>query len=124
MLKAKIKDNIVPYEVNITYSLREVRKIIYDYIFHYKCSIDFYSKAKVIKSVYSPASDVYSFYLNSYGVCTYIQDRIKKNVNLNLMLKDVLIDEIDDDIVCIEFVVKNEEKISLNKKYNIKIIAI
>lgn len=121
-----------PYEFNLSLRLKEVTSIIDRFIVEYELNIPNSHKFfiygttndKLIKSVYSPKSDVFQFYLNSEKLCEYIKCRIDTNPNLNKLLEKVLIDKIDDDIVILELVINDSKMIDLNNKHKVKTLVL
>ena len=82
-------------------------------------------KNKVNKIVYVPKSDTYLIYLNHFGFATFLQERIKRYLNLlGKDFKSIYIDSVTDDIYVVEIEIGNAQSIAKNDFFSIKTMTL
>jgi len=113
------------YVINLSNSLVEIKKVLRGYLFNYKITDLCNNKhTKLIKLVYSPATDVIIAYFNEPNLAEYIKNRIDLNNPLMERIKKVDIDYINDELVGLEICIHDSRKIELNQRHKIKTLAI
>jgi hypothetical protein len=95
-------------------TLFDVKVVMMQLLMAYKINEHLYSKASIKGVSYSPTSDNYYVFVDSYNCAEYIVNRL--STNKDLKFKELKISLFSSDTYCIDLVVGCKKRISDNIK--------
>ena len=113
------------YESVVKNTLNEVRQYIiaYKFKYYFEC-LDRQKNIRLLKSVYEPKNDIYHFYLDDKDCCYYIKKNLEESTTFKGLFKEIIVDDINEKISCIELIYNDTQTILNNQTHRIKTMAL